>query len=498
MGLGKTIQTASFLYSLFKEGHSKGPFLVVCPLSTMINWERELELWAPDFYTVSYICRKDTCSIIDKYEISFKKGDEKYKDLKFHLMVTSYEAINKRKYMLSKIDWKVIVVDEAQRLKCWNTNFFHSLNCFSPNSFKLLLTGTPLQNSLLELFSLLNYMNPLKFNDEEAFAHEFAEISKEAQVKKLQDVLANHMLRRVKADVFKNVIPAKTELIVLVELTAEQKRLYKCILEKQVDELNTEWSHFAFGRLTASATFMHLRKICNHPYMFPRPRDEARVNRQGVYEQKGLVDASGKFQLLEKMLPKLKKQGHRVLIFSQMTKLLDILESFLENIDCKFERLDGNTSLVERQLAIDRFNSPSSDSFAFLLSTRAGGLGINLATADTVIVFDSDWNPHNDLQALARAHRIGQRKKVMIYRLVCRQSVEERMIEVAKKKMMLTTLVVRKNTDEKVLSEKEIEEIVRFGTEKLFSTNAADKVVYDEAAIDRKFSTFSFNKSLTF
>lgn len=492
MGLGKTIQTATFLYSLFKEGHSKGPFLVVCPLSTMINWERELELWSPDFYTVGYVCTNTSKENILKYEFSFEGRAKKNQKTKFQVVVTSYEAIDRSHGTLSQIGWDAIVVDEAQRLKCMETNFFQRLKLISPNAFKLLLTGTPLQNTLNELFSLLNYMDPHKFDDKNAFAREFDEISKEDQIKKLQALLANHMLRRVKADVFKNKIPAKTELILLVELTAEQKRLYKCILEKKLEELNTEYSCFSYGKMTATATFMHLRKICNHPYLFPRPREEAASNKTGGFEQKAMIDVSGKFELLSKMLPKLKSRGHRVLMFSQMTKLLDLLEEFLENMNYKFERLDGNTNLIDRQQAIDRFNSTKSESFVFLLSTRAGGVGINLATADTVIVFDSDWNPHNDIQALSRAHRIGQRKKVMIYRLVCRQSVEERMIEVTKKKMMLTTLVVRKNTDEKFLTEKEIEEIVRFGTEKLFSSNAADAVVYDDAAIDRKFSSFFF------
>uniref|UniRef100_A0A8C7EKP4 Chromodomain helicase DNA binding protein 3 n=1 Tax=Neovison vison TaxID=452646 RepID=A0A8C7EKP4_NEOVI len=174
--------------------------------------------------------------------------------------------------------------------------------------------------------------------------------------------------------------------------------------------------------------------------------------------------------LLQKMLRKLKEQGHRVLIFSQMTKMLDLLEDFLDYEGYKYERIDGGITGALRQEAIDRFNAPGAQQFCFLLSTRAGGLGINLATADTVIIFDSDWNPHNDIQAFSRAHRIGQANKVMIYRFVTRASVEERITQVAKRKMMLTHLVVRPGLGSKAgsMSKQELDDILKFGTEELF------------------------------
>lgn len=149
-----------------------------------------------------------------------------------------------------------------------------------------------------------------------------------------------------------------------------------------------------------------------------------------AFEVKSLTEASGKLVLLYKMLNKLKTQGHRVLIFSQMTRVLDLLEDFMEGHGWRYERLDGTITGHTRQAAIDRFNLSNSDIFAFLLSTRAGGLGINLATADTVFIFDSDWNPHNDIQAFSRAHRIGQQNKVMIYRFVTKGTVEERITQV--------------------------------------------------------------------
>ena len=191
------------------------------------------------------------------------------------------------------------------------------------------------------------------------------------------------------------------------------------------------------------------------------------------------------------MLKHLKEEGHRVLIFSQMTQMLDVLEDFLEAEGYKYERIDGSITGSVRQEAIDRFNAPGAQQFVFLLSTRAGGLGINLATADTVIIYDSDWNPHNDIQALSRAHRIGQTNKVMIYRFVTRNSVEERITQVAKKKMMLTHLVVRpglgSKTSNTTMSKQELDDILKFGTEELFkeeeSKESETAIHYDDEAI---------------
>jgi len=215
---------------------------------------------------------------------------------------------------------------------------------------------------------------------------------------------------------------------------------------------------------------MDLKKCCNHPYLFPVAAMESPKLPSGAYEGGALIKASGKLMLLQKMLRKLKEQGHRVLIFSQMTKMLDLLEDFLDYEGYKYERIDGGITGALRQEAIDRFNAPGAQQFCFLLSTRAGGLGINLATADTVIIFDSDWNPHNDIQAFSRAHRIGQANKVMIYRFVTRASVEERITQVAKRKMMLTHLVVRPGLGSKAgsMSKQELDDILKFGTEELF------------------------------
>ncbi|XP_019404482.1 PREDICTED: chromodomain-helicase-DNA-binding protein 4 isoform X3 [Crocodylus porosus] len=503
MGLGKTVQTAVFLYSLYKEGHSKGPFLVSAPLSTIINWEREFEMWAPDMYVVTYVGDKDSRAIIRENEFTFednairggKKASRMKKEaaVKFHVLLTSYELITIDMAILGSIDWACLIVDEAHRLKNNQSKFFRVLNGYSLQH-KLLLTGTPLQNNLEELFHLLNFLTPERFHNLEGFLEEFADIAKEDQIKKLHDMLGPHMLRRLKADVFKNM-PSKTELIVRVELSPMQKKYYKYILTRNFEALNARGGG---NQVSLLNVVMDLKKCCNHPYLFPVAAMEAPKMPNGMYDGSALIRASGKLLLLQKMLKNLKEGGHRVLIFSQMTKMLDLLEDFLEHEGYKYERIDGGITGNMRQEAIDRFNAPGAQQFCFLLSTRAGGLGINLATADTVIIYDSDWNPHNDIQAFSRAHRIGQNKKVMIYRFVTRASVEERITQVAKKKMMLTHLVVRPGLGSKTgsMSKQELDDILKFGTEELFKDESAEGgdnkegedssvIHYDDKAIER-------------
>uniref|UniRef100_A0A6Q2XWZ0 DNA helicase n=1 Tax=Esox lucius TaxID=8010 RepID=A0A6Q2XWZ0_ESOLU len=453
MGLGKTVQTIVFLYSLYKEGHSKGPYLVSAPLSTIINWEREFEMWAPDFYVVTYTGDKESRAVIRENEFTFEDS-----------------AVKTGRKVFLIIDNYLIYRTKDSSFHIHNLSFGLDRKTLILNGYKiyykLLLTGTPLQNNLEELFHLLNFLTPERFNNLDGFLEEFADISKEDQIKKLHDLLGPHMLRRLKADVFKNM-PSKTELIVRVELSPMQKKYYKFILTRNFEALNSKGGG---NQVSLLNIMMDLKKCCNHPYLFPVAAVEAPVLPNGSYDGNQLVKSSGKLTLLQKMLKKLKDEGHRVLIFSQMTKMLDLLEDFLEYEGYKYERIDGGITGGLRQEAIDRFNAPGAQQFCFLLSTRAGGLGINLATADTVIIYDSDWNPHNDIQAFSRAHRIGQNKKVMIYRFVTRASVEERITQVAKRKMMLTHLVVRPGLGSKTgsMSKQELDDILKFGTEELF------------------------------
>jgi chromodomain-helicase-DNA-binding protein 4 len=396
--------------------------------------------------------------------------------------LTSYELISIDAACLGSVHWEMLVVDEAHRLKNAQSKFFRILAGYSIN-FKLLLTGTPLQNNLEELFYLLNFLTPSKFNDLQSFQANFTDIAKEEQVNKLHHLLGPHMLRRMKADVLKN-IPAKSEFIVRTNLAAMQKKFYRNILAHNFEALRAK----SGAQTSLLNVMMELKKVANHPYLLPAASEEAPIASNGLFEIKAMTQACGKLVLMSKMLRKLKDQGHRVLLFSQMTKMLDLLEDFLDGEGYKYERIDGSITGALRQEAIDRFNAEGAEQFCFLLSTRAGGLGINLYTADTVIIYDSDWNPHNDIQAFSRAHRIGQKNKVMIYRFVTRNTVEERVTQVAKKKMMLTHLVVQPglNGNKSNLSKKEIDDILRFGTEELFNQgdDEGDDIVYDDAAVE--------------
>ncbi|KAK2710509.1 hypothetical protein QYM36_011889, partial [Artemia franciscana] len=496
MGLGKTIQTIVFLYSLYKEGHCRGPFLVVVPLSTIINWEREFETWAPGFYVVTYGGSQSCRRQIQNHDFSFEQADvhsrskisrRKANTVKFHVLLTSYEMVSKvgdDYSLLGSIDWAVLVVDEAHRLKNNQSKLFILLNNYSIQ-YKLLLTGTPLQNNLEEMFNLFNFLCPESFKSLPEFQNEFATINEEEKIKKLHNMLGPHMLRRLKCDVLKDM-PSKSEFIIRVELSPMQKQYYRYVLTKNYKALNSKSGGHQMSLLNI---VMDLRKCCNHPYLFQKAQEEALYNPDGTYDLAELTKNAGKLVLLSKMLRLLKKQGHRVLIFSQMTKLLDILEHFLVGENYRYERIDGTITGTSRQEAIDRFNAPNAEQFVFLLSTKAGGLGINLATADTVIIYDSDWNPQNDIQAFARAHRIGQTNKVMIYRFVTRNSVEEKIVQLAKKKMMLTHLVVRSapgGTPGKTgFSKQELENILKFGTEELFKDDGdGEEIHYDEKAVE--------------
>ena len=357
MGLGKTIQTITFLYSLYKEGHCRGPFLIAVPLSTLINWEREFALWAPDFYVVSYVGDKDSRIVIRENELSFednavRKGDKasriKASTVKFHCLLTSYEMISMDAACLGSVQWEVLVVDEAHRLKNNQSKFFKVLAGYALN-YKMLLTGTPLQNNLEELFYLLNFLTPGKFNDLAEFQTSFEDVGKEEQVRKLHELLGPHMLRRLKADVLKNM-PSKSECIVRTNLAPAQKKVYKNILTRNFEALNSKGG----AQVSLLNIMMELKKCANHPYLLPGPAEDAPIGPNGLFEVNAMVKACGKLTLLKKMLDQLKIEGHRVLIFSQMTKMLDLLEDFLDGVNLRYERIDGGITGSMRQEAIDR------------------------------------------------------------------------------------------------------------------------------------------------
>jgi len=370
-----------------------------------------------------------------------------------------------------KFSWRYIIVDEAHRMKNEESKLALTLRSFSSHS-RLLITGTPLQNNLHELWALLNFLLPDIFNSSDDFDSWFDLKDKQVEqevIIQLQRVLKPFLLRRIKTDV-EGSIPPKTEMIIHTQLSAMQKEQYKSILKRDIDALyQSSGSALAANKSRLMNIVMQLRKCCNHPYLFDGVEDKT-LPPFGDH----LVTNAGKMRVLDKLLLRLKQQGSRVLIFSQMTRILDILEDYCayrHDEGFYYCRIDGSTGGSDRQDAIDAFNSPDSDRFLFLLSTRAGGLGINLQTADTVIIFDSDWNPQADLQAMDRAHRIGQKKEVRVFRFVTEDSIEEKVVERAEMKLQMDASVIqagRLAEKQKALSKEEALAAVRYGADKVF------------------------------
>ncbi|XP_063900236.1 lymphoid-specific helicase-like isoform X2 [Zophobas morio] len=400
------------------------------------------------------------------------------------VIITTYEMVMRDHRAFQGIQWHYIIVDEGHRLKNLHCKLIKELKS-CPSSNRLLLTGTPLQNSLSELWSLLNFLLPDIFDDLDAFQSWFdfdlqeegrqlflEEDTEKWLLSQLHKILEPFLLRRLKQDV-EQALPLKRELIVYTPMSDLQKQMYTTSLlgkfreyveerdrkdsctnqrlsplgdaaledrrnhvkpESDEGPIKSSWRNIKLQNL-----LVHLRKICNHPYLVEYPLDH-----HGNYlVDDDLVKASGKLVMLDRLLPALQHRGHRLLLFSQMTRMLDILQDYCSLRSYKYSRLDGSLAQKERERVISEFNEDASI-FIFLLSTRAGGMGINLTSADTVLIYDSDWNPQCDLQAQDRCHRIGQKKPVLVYRFVTDKSVEITLLNRAQAKRRLEKAVFHK------------------------------------------------------
>lgn len=482
MGLGKTIQTISLITYLIERKKQNGPFLVIVPLSTLTNWTLEFEKWAPSIAKIVYKGPPNTR----------KNQQQQIRYGNFQVLLTTYEYIIKDRPVLSKIKWIHMIIDEGHRMKNSQSKLSATLTQYYSTRYRLILTGTPLQNNLPELWALLNFVLPTIFKSvtsfDEWFNTPFAntggqdkmELTEEEQIlviRRLHKVLRPFLLRRLKKDVEKD-LPDKTEKILKVKFSALQTRLYKQMVTHNKIAVSDGKGGGKSNQKGLSNMIMQLRKLCNHPFVFDTVEDE--MNPLNISNDI-LWRVSGKFELLDRILPKYQATGHRVLMFFQMTAIMDIMEDFLRYRGIMFLRLDGTTKSDDRSELLRLFNAPDSPYFMFLLSTRAGGLGLNLQTADTVIIYDSDWNPHQDLQAQDRAHRIGQKNEVRILRLISSNSVEEKILERAKFKLDMDGKVIQAGRFDNKSSENERDTMLRVMLE---TAEAAETLEKDQEDMD--------------
>ncbi|KAL0945551.1 hypothetical protein HGRIS_014712 [Hohenbuehelia grisea] len=463
MGLGKTIQTISLITFLIEVKRQRGPYLVIVPLSTMTNWSGEFAKWAPSVNMISYKGNPAQRRALQG-EIRLNQ---------FQVLLTTYEYIIKDRPILSKIKWVHMIIDEGHRMKNTQSKLSQTLSTYYHSRYRLILTGTPLQNNLPELWALLNFALPKVFNSVQSFDEWFntpfansgtgdkIELNEEETlliIRRLHKVLRPFLLRRLKKDV-ESELPDKVEKVIKVRMSALQSQLYKQMKKhKMIADGSKDNKGKAGGVKGLSNELMQLRKICQHPFLFESVEDK--ISPSGLVDEK-IYRTSGKVELLHRILPKFFAADHRVLIFFQMTKVMDIMEDFLKMMGWKHLRLDGGTKTEERASFVQLFNAKDSEYKVFILSTRAGGLGLNLQTADTVIIFDSDWNPHADLQAQDRAHRIGQTKAVLILRFITEKSVEEAMYSRARYKLDIDDKVIQAGRFDNKSTQEEQEEFLR-------------------------------------
>eukprot|EP01065_Artemidia_motanka_P032306 TRINITY_DN39320_c0_g1_i1.p1 TRINITY_DN39320_c0_g1~~TRINITY_DN39320_c0_g1_i1.p1 ORF type:complete len:1718 (+),score=418.84 TRINITY_DN39320_c0_g1_i1:61-5154(+) len=476
MGLGKTIQVLSFFQSLISFQGFMRPFLVIAPLATIPHWCREAVGWT-DMNVVSLLGNMPARNAMASMEFTLPGSRQPM----FDVLVTSYEIAMMEQERLSKFRWRCIVVDEGHRLKSESSRLYTQMSSMKADH-RVVLTGTPVQNRLGELYALLKYLDPrIVATDVTKFLAQFEPLDA-VRLQTLFNVLRPRLLRREKHDVEKD-IPPKVETLIKVKLTRVQREAYRCVLEKNGDALQ--------NKNLAKLKFicMYLRHVCNHPWLIAGVMEKQLAERGETFESaspslvhEAHLSASGKLQCLDKLLTKFRKEGERVLIFTQFVMVLKEIEHLLKWREWPHEALHGAVAAGDRQRSIDRFQDLSQDCFVFMITTKAGGCGINLTAATKVIIYDSDWNPQNDIQAQARCHRIGQTRRVDVYRMLSEDCYEERMFDVASKKLGLDSVVLRGasggEADPDRMTADEIQRLLRHGAYSMFKDNGEE----DDAA----------------
>lgn len=483
MGLGKTVQVISFISALHYSKQLQGPVIVVCPATVMTQWVNEFHRWWPPM-RVSILhssgsgmlnaraedrIAEDEVAWDDDRAVSKKssKAAKKIVDRVVehgHVLITTYAGLQSYGDILVPIRWAYAVLDEGHKIR--NPNTAITIYCKmleTPN--RIILSGTPMQNNLLELWSLFDFIFPMRLGTLVDFRNQFEipiKIGGYANATNLQimtaqkcaeilkDTISPYLLQRFKVDVAAD-LPKKSEQVLFCKLTQIQRDIYQEFLRSK------EMSGILSGTRQSFYGITHLRNICNHPDL-TSPHLRNRIDYKW-----GAASKSGKMQVVKNLLQLWKKHGHKTLLFSQGVQMLDILEEFVKRLgNIEFLRMDGKTPIKDRQRLVDRFNnSPEID--LFLLTTKVGGLGVNLTSADRVIIFDPDWNPSTDVQARERAWRLGQKREVTIYRLMTAGTIEEKIYHRQIFKQFLSNKVLKDPKQRTTLTVHDLHDLFTLG-----------------------------------
>ncbi|KAG0663192.1 hypothetical protein C6P45_000891 [Maudiozyma exigua] len=525
MGLGKTIQVIAFLAALHHSGLLNGPVLIVCPATVMKQWVNELHHWWPPFRSV--ILHSIGSGMSDKSKMKETEFEElminsnpdefSYDDFKNskkaksvlesslhldnlirrviengHILITTYVGLRIHSEKLLKVDWDYVVLDEGHKIRNPDSEIsLTTKKLRTPN--RIILSGTPIQNNLNELWSLFDFIYPGKLGTLPIFQQQFVipintggyanvtNIQVQTGYKcavALRDLISPYLLRRVKSDVAKD-LPQKKEMVLFCKLTQFQRNKYLEFLN------SNELKQIKGGRRHVLYGIDILRKICNHPDILEREEKQNELDY-------GNPSRSGKMQVVKQLLLLWKKDGNKTLLFTQSRQMLDILEKFVTSADpdlnnISYLRMDGTTNISKRQALVDRFNNEDID--LFLLTTKVGGLGINLTGANRIIIFDPDWNPSTDLQARERAWRIGQKREVSIYRLMVSGSIEEKIYHRQIFKQFLTNKILTDPKQKRFFKMNELQD--------LFSLGGDDGLASEELANEVERHTQTLKESKT-
>lgn len=511
MGLGKTIQVITFLASLHHSNKLSGPVIVVCPPTVMKQWVNEFHTWwAPFRVSILHTSGSGMVNIKNEtdeedkifswdWDVGRHQGNPKaYQAAKAivkrvieqgHILVTTYAGLQSYASLVIPVDWACAVLDEGHKIRNPDTSI--TIHCKElRTAHRIILSGTPMQNNLIELWSLFDFIFPMRLGTLINFRNQFeipirqggyANASNlQVQIatkcaETLKDAISPYLLQRFKIDVAAD-LPKKSEQVLFCKLTKYQTKAYKGFLE------SSDMTKIMNGKREVLFGVDILRKICNHPDLVNHRALSANLD----YDY-GSGDKSGKMQVVKALLELWKRTGHKTLLFAQHRIMLDILQRFIESLSgFNYRRMDGNTPVRVRQTVVDEFNN-NPDIHVFLLTTKVGGLGVNLTGADRVIIYDPDWNPSTDLQARERAWRLGQKREVTIYRLMTAGTIEEKIYHRQIFKQFLTNKILKDPKQRRTFQMSDLHDLFSLGDDGPIETSKMFKdaeVNYSKEAAD--------------